>query len=170
MALFNHAVTWLRKNRVLLPGVSVLARQVSEARTAAERRLYKAAARAAHRADPALAPALAELLVVPEGRRVSELERLRTPPTKSTGTAMERGEEISAFALGRVHLSRVPVNRLISPARRASDRQRLAMLPQLEKAARILAKASKILTAELDLVAEAEADLAVGGGRGGRAA
>ncbi len=29
-------------------------------------------------------------------------------------------------------------NRLISPARRASERERLAMLPQLEKAARIL--------------------------------
>lgn len=43
MALFNHAVTWLRRNRVLLPGVSVLARQVSEARTVAERRVYEAA-------------------------------------------------------------------------------------------------------------------------------
>lgn len=219
-ALFNHAVTWLRKNRVLLPGVSVLARQVSEARTVAERRLYETVARAALRADPSLAPALAELLVVPEGKRVSELERLRTPPTKSTGTAMvralERVEEISAFALGRVNPSRVPVNRLstlarygqlskaqtierapeprrtalltavvrqleaqavddaldlfavlmanrlISPARRASDRDRLSMLPQLEKAAHILAKASKVLTEELDLVAEAGTDLDVG--------
>lgn len=52
-------------------------------------------------------------------------------------------------------------NRLISPARRASDRERLAMLPQLEKAARVLAKASKILTEELDLVAEHDADLDV---------
>nr|WP_216377807.1 hypothetical protein [Streptomyces asoensis] len=90
MALFNHAVTWLRKNRVLLPGVSVPARQVSEARTVAERRLYEAVARATHRADPALAPAQAEPLVVPDGKRVSELERLRTPPTKTTGPAMER--------------------------------------------------------------------------------
>ncbi len=71
VALFNHAVTWLRKNRVLLPGVSVLARQVPEARTAAERRLYEAVAPAAHRADPALAPALAGLPAVPEGKRVS---------------------------------------------------------------------------------------------------
>jgi hypothetical protein len=98
----------LRRHRVLLPGV-VLARQVAEARTAAERRLYEAVARAAHRADPALAPTLAQLLVVPGGKRVSELERLRTPPTKSTGTAMvramERVEEISAIALGRVNLS-----------------------------------------------------------------
>lgn len=52
-------------------------------------------------------------------------------------------------------------NRLISPARRVSDRERLAMPPQLEKAAHILAKASKILTEELDLVAEHEADLDV---------
>lgn len=78
-------------------------------------------ARAASRADPSLAPALAELLVVPEGKRVSELERLRTPPTKSTGTAMvramERVEEISAFAPARVNLSRVPVKRLSTLAR-----------------------------------------------------
>jgi hypothetical protein len=114
-------VTWLWKNRVLLPGVSVPARQVSEARTAAERRLYEAVARAAHRADPAPAPALAQLLAVPDRKRVSELERLRTPPVKSTGTAMvramERVEEISAFALGRVNLSWVPVNRLSTLAR-----------------------------------------------------
>ncbi|MFF4234210.1 hypothetical protein [Streptomyces sp. NPDC001820] len=94
---------------------------------------------------------------------------LRTPPTKSTGTAMERVEKISAFALGRVALARygqlskaqtierapeprrtplltavvrqleaqavddaldlfavLMANRLISPARRASDRERLA--------------------------------------------
>ncbi|MFJ1751833.1 hypothetical protein [Kitasatospora sp. NPDC088134] len=192
---------------------------MSAARTAAERCLYDAVARATYRADPVLAPALAELLVVPEGRRVPELERLRTPPVRSTGTAMvramERVEEISAFALGRVNLSRVPVNRLsalaqygqlskaqtierapaprrtalltavlrqleaqavddaldlfavlmanrlISPARRASDRERLAMLPQLEQAARIPAKASKILTEELDPVTEHETDLDV---------
>jgi hypothetical protein len=85
VALFNHAVTWLRRNRVLLPGVSVLARQVSEARQAADRRLNEAVAKAALRADPALPLALRRLLVVPEGKRVSELERLRTPPTKSTG-------------------------------------------------------------------------------------
>jgi Domain of unknown function (DUF4158) len=89
VALFNHEVTWLRRHRMLLPGVSVLARQVSKARTAAERRLYQSVARAAHRVDPQLAPALKMLLVVPEGRRVSELERLRTPPVKASwGTSV----------------------------------------------------------------------------------
>lgn len=131
------------KNRVPLPGVSVPDRQVSEARTAAERRLFDAVARAAHRSDPPLASALAQLLVVPEGKRVSELERLRTPPVKTTGTAMvlamEQGEEVSACALRRVNLSRVPVNRLYTPARygqlskaqtivRASEPRRTALL------------------------------------------
>ncbi|MGY1583763.1 hypothetical protein [Streptomyces sp. MN13] len=58
---------------------------------------------------------------MPEGRRVSELERLRTPPLKSAGTAMvramERVEEISAYRLGRVNLSRLLVNRLSALAR-----------------------------------------------------
>jgi hypothetical protein len=219
VALFNQAVGWLRRNRVLLPGVSVLARQVASVRQVAEKRLYATVAGAARRADASLPADLVALLEVPEGKRVSELERLRTPPVKSTGTAMaramERVEEISAFALGRVNLSRVPVNRLntlarygqlskaqtierapeprktalltavvrnleaqaiddaldlfallmanrlINPARRASDKERLAVLLQLEKAARVLAKASKILTEELNLVAEHGRDLDV---------
>ncbi len=53
-ALFDHAVGWLRRHRVLLPGVSVLARQVSEARAVAEKRLQATVAGAARRADPAL--------------------------------------------------------------------------------------------------------------------
>ncbi|MFJ4501239.1 hypothetical protein [Streptomyces sp. NPDC088864] len=40
------------------------------------------------------------------GSRVSELERLGRPPTRTTGTSMakalERVDEISAFRLGRV--------------------------------------------------------------------
>ncbi|WP_439650353.1 DUF4158 domain-containing protein [Microtetraspora malaysiensis] len=144
VALFNHAVTW-PLTRVLLPGVSVLARQVSEARTVAERRLYEAVTRAASQADPSLARALAELLVVPEGKRVSELERLRTPPTKSTGTAMvramERVEEISAFALGRVNLSRVPVNRLSTLARygQLSKAQTIERAPEPRRTALLTA-------------------------------
>lgn len=37
-ALFDHAVGWLCRHRVLLPGASVLARQVSEARQVEEKR------------------------------------------------------------------------------------------------------------------------------------
>jgi TnpA family transposase len=165
-------------------------------------------ARAVRRADPTLPSALVALLDVPEGARFSELERLRRQPTRSTGTAMaralERVEEIAAFGLTRMDLSRVPVTRLtglarygliskaqlierapepkrtallaavvrglqaaaiddaldlfallmatrlISPERRATERERLAMLPMLEKASRTLARASRVLFAELE--------------------
>jgi TnpA family transposase len=217
VALFNLAVSWLRRNRVLLPGVSVLARQVAEARQAAERRLYRAVAKATVKADPGLPDALRGLLTVPEGKRVSELERLRTPPRSSTGAAMvaalERVEEIGSFRLGRVNLSRAPLNRLstlarygqaskaqmierakdprqtallsavlgqleaqavddaldlfallmatrlVSREKRASEKDRLARMPQLEKAARIVARAGKILTEELDRVDEHHVDV-----------
>ena len=44
-ALFGQAVSWLRRNRVLLPGVSVLTRLVSQVRDAAAERLYAHAGR-----------------------------------------------------------------------------------------------------------------------------
>ncbi|WLQ69231.1 Tn3 family transposase [Streptomyces glycanivorans] len=221
VALFDHAVAWLRRHRVLLPGVSVLARQVSEVRAVAEKRLHATVARAAHRADPVLPGELVRLLEVPDGARVSELERLRRPPTRTTGTAMARAldrvNEISAFQLGRVNLTRVPVNRLstlaryglaskaqtlersaeprrtalltavvrsleaaaiddaldlfallmatrlISPARRASDRERLVMLPHLEKASRTVAKAARVLIGQLELTEETGCDLDTAG-------
>ncbi|CAM5240722.1 hypothetical protein SGLAM104S_04854 [Streptomyces glaucescens] len=82
-------------------GVSVLAKQVAMVRAVAEKRLYATVARAARRADGSLPEDLVALLAVPEGRRVSELERLRRPPTRTTGASMakalERVEEISAL-------------------------------------------------------------------------
>ncbi|MFJ2893540.1 Tn3 family transposase [Streptomyces sp. NPDC087218] len=142
-ALFNHAVGWLRRHRVLLPGVSVLVRQVAEARTVAEKRLHATVAKAARRADPALPGELVATLKTPEGRRFSELERLRRPPTRTTGTAfaraLERVDEIGAYRLRRLRLSQIPPNRMAALARyalgskaplleRASEPKRTAML------------------------------------------
>lgn len=128
VALFNRAVGWLRRNRVLLPGVSVLARQVAEMRGIAEQRLYATVAKAARRADVLLPADLVALLGVPEGKRVSELERLRRPPTRTTGTgmakALERVDEISAFHLGKVRVDKIPPNRLAALARSWGRRRR----------------------------------------------
>ncbi|KOU82506.1 hypothetical protein ADK93_28880 [Streptomyces sp. XY58] len=98
VALVNQAVGWLRRNRVLLPRVSVPAKQVAMVRSVAEKRLYATVARAAGRADGALPGDLVALLAVPEGARVSELERLRRPPTRTTGTSM--AEALERVALG----------------------------------------------------------------------
>jgi len=66
--------------QVLLPGVSVLTRLVSEVREAAATRVHTTLAQAAEGADPSLPGRLRALLRVPEGARCSELERLRRAP------------------------------------------------------------------------------------------
>ncbi|EXU64041.1 hypothetical protein Z951_32915 [Streptomyces sp. PRh5] len=77
------------------------------------------------------------------GSRFSDLERLRRPPTRTTGTAfaraLERVDETSAFRLGRWKLSQIPPNRMAALARyalgskaalleRAAEPKRTAML------------------------------------------
>ncbi|MFJ9181379.1 Tn3 family transposase [Streptomyces sp. NPDC102360] len=211
-ALFDYAVGWLRKHRVLLPGVSVLARQVSEVREIADKRLHTTVARAAWRADRSLPADLVALLETPEGRRYSYLETFRRPPTKTTGTAMkralERVDEIAVYRLGRVKLDKLPPNRLaalaryglgskatslerasepkrtamltavmrhleakaiddalelftvlmstklLSTAKRLTNKDRLSTLPQLEKASRITARISKVFMEELEHIEE----------------
>ncbi|GGY10284.1 hypothetical protein GCM10010358_73560 [Streptomyces minutiscleroticus] len=112
MALFNQAVGRLRRHRTLLPGVFVLARQVSEARAVADMRLHATVAGAERRADPALPRDLVETLKTSDGSRLSKLERLRRPPTRTTGAAFARAlgrvDGIGAsYRLGRLKLSQI---------------------------------------------------------------
>lgn len=204
---------------MLLPGVNVLARHVSEVRTNAEKRLHATVAKAALRADPALPVDLVALQKTPEGTRYSELERMRRPPTRTTGTAMkgalQRVEDIAAFGLGRLKLEQIPPNRLsvlaryglgtkapklertaepkgtailtavmrhleakaiddaldlfeilmatrlISTAKRSTDKQRLSTLPQLEKASRIVARAAKVFIEKLESIEAAGGEVDV---------
>jgi len=110
VALFEHAAGWLRRNRVLLPGVTVLARRVASARDVAEARLYETLAAAAKRTDPQLPRRLAELLQVPDEARVSALERLRQAPRRSSGPemvkALQRAEQVAALGVGRVEVTK----------------------------------------------------------------
>ncbi|GAA3995466.1 hypothetical protein GCM10022384_48550 [Streptomyces marokkonensis] len=78
-------------------------------------------ANATRRADASLPGDLVALLDVPEGKRLSELERMRRPSTRTTGNAMkgalERVDEIAAFRLGKVKVEQIPPNRLVAPAK-----------------------------------------------------
>jgi len=65
--LFDRAVTWLRRERVLLPGESLLARLVSEIRSAMSDRMY---ATLAGCVDTEIGRRLDALLTVPEGTRL----------------------------------------------------------------------------------------------------
>jgi hypothetical protein len=82
----------------------------------AERRLHITVPHA----DPTLPAALVALLDVPEDSRFSELERLRRPPTRSTGTAMARAlERVEEIAGGRPLQHRAPVPAIAGRVRRA---------------------------------------------------
>lgn len=173
VALFEHAVGWLRRNRVLLPGVTVLARRVASARDSAEARLYETLAAAAKRADPPLPRQLGELLHVSDGSRFSVLERLRRSPRRSSGPemvkALQRAEQVAALGVGRVEVDDVPVNRLKVLARigLGSEAPALARLSEPKKTATLLAVVQHLEAAAVDDTLELFALAAVQPGSAG---
>jgi TnpA family transposase len=212
-ALFEQGVGWLRRNRVLLPGISVLTRLVNTVREAAAERMYRVLAAAAAEADPMLPGRLRACLRVPAGSRLSELEQWRRSPTRVSGpglvNALDRAADLAGLGVRAVDCATVPANRLamlaryglaskaptlealaeprrtatllavtrhldaaaiddaldlfgllmatrlINPARRASDKDRLGWLPRLERASRTLARVNRELLRALDAAARA---------------
>ncbi|MEE1767051.1 DUF4158 domain-containing protein [Streptomyces sp. JV185] len=139
-ALFDAAVGWLRERRVLLPGVTTLARLVASVREAANQRLWETLHGLL---SPGQRAVLDDLLAVPAGERVSELDRLRRGPVRVSGPqmkwALERAEEIAGLGMGELDVSGIPPRRLAelsrygvdgkaSLLRRHGDSRRLATL------------------------------------------
>ncbi|MGW0072405.1 DUF4158 domain-containing protein [Streptosporangium sandarakinum] len=117
-ALFDRARVHLLKERILLPGISVLVRLVGEVRRAETERVY---ALLSGRLSDDMHQALEGLLAVPEGKRRSELERLRTAPAKASGRVLaeelKRVSEVAALGTGRVATDPVPAVKLGALAR-----------------------------------------------------
>ena len=224
-ALFEQGVGWLRRNRVLLPGISVLTRLVNTVREAAADRMYRVLAAAAAEADPMLPGRLRACLRVPAGARWSELEQWRRSPTRVSGpglvNALDRAADLAGLGVRAVDCAAVPANRLallaryglaskaptleglaeprrtatllamarhldavaiddaldlfgllmatrlINPARRASDSERLGWLPRLERASRTLARVNRELMRALDAAALRRAEAGRRRGMGG---
>lgn len=139
-ALFDGAVVWLRKRKVLLPGVTTLARLVARVRDAASQRLWDTICGLLAGGQSGM---LERLLVVQEGARHSDLDRLRNGPARVSGPemvrALERVAEIEGLGLGGLDLSGLPPRRVeelaryglsgkASLLRRHPDSRRLATL------------------------------------------
>lgn len=156
VALFEQTKAWLRRERVLLPGVSVLARLVSSVREEAAQRAYRTLAQAAAGADVELPQRLRDLLEVPEGKKVSELERLRTAPRSDSGLAMSKAlarvSEVLAIGAGAAQAQAVPVNRVAALARYgwAGKAPLLKGLAEPRKTATLLATARRLEAAAVD--------------------
>jgi Domain of unknown function (DUF4158) len=154
--LFGQAVGWLRRNRVLLPGVSVLARLVASVRDGAAERMYRSLAEAATAADVGLPSRLRGLLVVPDGQRASELERLRAAPRRTSGKAMtmalDRVSEVLALGARSAGVEAVPANRLAALARYglAAKAPALRDLAEPRRTATLLATARHLEAAAVD--------------------
>jgi TnpA family transposase len=167
-AIFLDAMTWLRERKVLLPGVTTLARLVARVRDDTTHRLWRVL-------EALLTPAqrrmLDRLLEVPPGLRVSDLERWRKgPPPRGSGpaiiAALDQVAEIQALGLaGLGPETAVPPRRLGELARygmtadawlirRHPDDRRLATL--LATARHLEAKSVDDALELLDLLMAAE--------------
>jgi hypothetical protein len=130
-AIFNDAIGWLSERRVLLPGVTTLARLVARVRDEATRRLWDTLSELLTARQQRVLDGLVE---VPDGARSSNLERWRKGPAKPSGKNLERAlvrvSQISAVALGALDLDAVvPHRRVVELARYAMA----AKAPQLRR-------------------------------------
>ena len=155
-ALFDQAVAWLREQKILLPGPSILARLVTEIRAAESDRLHQVIASAAVTSDPGLPRRLTGLLEISEGSRVSELERLRRAPARASAPQMvrslDRASEVLAIGAGRADLAGVPVNRVEALARYglATKAPTLRELTEPRKTATLVAAARALEVSAVD--------------------
>jgi hypothetical protein len=95
------------------------------------------------------------------GSKAPLLERTAEPKRTAMLTAVMRHLEAKAIDEALDLFQVLMATRLISAARRATDKERLSTLPQLEKASRTLARAAKVLLEELELIEERGADVDV---------
>jgi TnpA family transposase len=140
--LFDLATARLIDRKVLLPGVTVLARLVAQVRDKAASRLWRSLARTL---KPRQAARLETLLVAEECSRQSPLERLRRAPTRVSVAglvgALERLREIRALEVSHIDLSAVPPVRVQALARyaAAARAQAIARMPPPRRHATLLA-------------------------------
>ena len=140
--LFDLATARLVQRKVLLPGVSGLARLVASVRDRAANRLWKVLAQIPNVTQRRQ---LEELLLVRASERYSPLDRLRHPPTRVSApalvSALNRLVEVRSLGLGQIDVSQIPPNRLKVLARSAllARSQAISRMPDTRRIATMLA-------------------------------
>ncbi len=140
--LFDHARDWLIGQKILLPGVSVLERFISEIRSRMESRLWRMLVRditgeQRHRFDELLTPA--------EDSRQSHLDQLRKGPVRISGPALVhallRIETVRGLGIRLPAMRHVPNSRIAALARFANTAKvsAVARLPADRRIATLVA-------------------------------
>jgi len=154
--LFDLATARLVERRILLPGVTVLARLIARVRDRAANRLWDGLS---HMVEEEQRANLERLLVVEEASGRTPLDRLRRAPTRQSAPslvgALGRLEEVRALGVGAIDLSGVPPGRVAALARTASSvrAQAISRMSEERRIATLLAFAQILeATAQDDAV------------------
>lgn len=119
--LFDLATARLVERKVLLPGVSTLARLVARVRDRTATRLWRVLSQIP---NPEQCKRLEQLLVIPDGSRQTPLDRLRRSPTRQSAPALvealQRLVEVRELGVGGLDLHAVPPSRIAALARHAA--------------------------------------------------
>lgn len=151
--LFDRATEWLVERKVVLPGINILVRLIAAVRDRANARLWRTLGGLA---DDAMRSKLEMLLQTLQGRRRSNLERLRrspaTPNVDGLVAALQRLDEIQALGAGDIDLTHVPPSRLrvLSRYANAASTSRIARMPTRRRLATLVAFASQLTTTARD--------------------
>ena len=151
--LFDLATARLVEHKVLLPGVTVLERLVASIRDRAATRLWQRLAQLPNADQQAKLEALVQ---VPDGARLSPLDRLRRAPTRVSGpalvAALQRLEDIRATGVSTLSVAHLPPNRLRDLARyaAAARAQAIARMAPERRLATLLAFAHAFEVIALD--------------------
>jgi TnpA family transposase len=122
IVLFDLTTARLVERKILLPGVTALTRLIARVRDRAAERLWRSLAQLP---TPKQRKRLETLLIVPDGARLSALDRLRRAPTRISSPAMvqalDRLTEIQALEGRQFDLTRIPPGRVTALARYAAS-------------------------------------------------
>jgi len=140
--LFDLATARLVERKVLLPGVTVLARLVASVRDRVQARLWRLLAAAP---DDVQRARLERLVVVADKERITPLERLGQSPTRTTAAglvgALKRLGAFRALDVGELDLAPIPAGRIVALARHAAGAwaPAIARMPPERRVATLLA-------------------------------
>lgn len=140
--LFDRCKIWMLTHKILLPGISILERLVSRVRSRVENRLWTILTKNITREQR---QNLENLMTIPEGSRVSVIEKLRSGPVRVSGPALVQAllrlKTIRDMGIVLPPTTYIPPVRLTSIARFASTAKVTAIyrLPPIRRLATLVA-------------------------------